>query len=106
MSSPTNGRLITPQTGISIGMMVILITGIWAILNSINSAKSDASNARQELNVRLDKLEARISIIESQKNSWTAVQMFQWAVHLQQLNSDGKKLTTDGLKVPEPEIVK
>ena len=34
----------------------------------------------------------------------TATQFYKWAIHLQQSNSDPKKLQSEGLKVPEPEI--
>lgn len=106
-----NGKkgIINVNTGISVGVVGILIVGIWTILNAITSAKNESNSAiasmRQELNGRFDKVELRVSTLESQKNNWSAVQMFQWSVHLKELNSK-ESLTKDGLRVPEPEIPK
>ena len=89
--------LINTNTYVSIGLIALIVGGIWAILNAVTSTRAD-------MNIRFDKLEDRVKNVEQTKNTWSAVQMFQWAVHLQQLNSDPKKLQTEGLKVPEPEV--
>jgi hypothetical protein len=63
--------------------------GFWKVIDTVTIAKG-------EITARLDKVETRVSTVESSRNSWTSTDMFKWAVHLQQNNPS--------LKVPEPEI--
>ena len=88
--------MINTNTYVSIGLIMALCGGIWAILSAISSTKADIESARRDLNFRFEKLEGRITNIESSKNVWTSTDMFKWAVHLQQANPQ--------IKVPEPEV--
>lgn len=108
MTNPTNEShdrqlIIGSNTYFSIGIIMAVCGGIWAILSAINGAKSDIGSARaeiiearREVNAHFDKLELRVQTLESARNTWTATDMFKWAVHLQQANPQ--------LKVPEPEV--
>lgn len=96
--------MINTNTYVSVGLIMLIVGGIWAILSAISSIKTDIQSARVESNARFDKVENRVSAIETSKNTVTATEFYKWAIHLQQSNSDPKKLQTDGLKVPEPEI--
>ena len=89
-------KLINVNTGVSLGLIVICLAGIWAILSAISSTKTEVGAARTELNGRFDQMEQRVKQLENNKNSWTGVDMFKWAVHLQQQNPQ--------IKVPEPEV--
>lgn len=88
--------LINSNTYISFGLLALVAGGLWAILSGISSTKGDIESARKEINFRFEKMEGRMSSLESTKNVWTATDMFKWAVHLQQANPN--------LKVPEPEV--
>lgn len=88
--------LINTNTYVSFGLLALVVGGLWAILGSLAGAKDEVKEARRESNVRFDKMEMRISGLESTKNTWTATDMFKWAVHLQQANPQ--------MKVPEPEV--
>lgn len=93
---------ISTNTYVSVGLLVFLLGGFWAVLNTIYSSKT-------EITTRQDKMEMRIANIEAQKKqeeTWTDTDMFRWAVHLQRDNADPKKLQVEGLKVPEPEVHK
>ena len=95
MTEQPNGRVINVNTGISIGLLGVIIVAAWTILGVMNGIRSDLGATRLELNARFDKIELRVNNLELTKNSWTATDMFKWAVHLQQANQN--------LKVPEPE---
>ncbi len=82
---------INANTGVSIGLVVIVVAGFLAVMKGQTDTKNELSN-------QLDKLNMRVSSLESAKNSWSAVDMFKWAVHLQQSNPQ--------IKVPEPEVAK
>lgn len=97
---------INAQTGVSIGIVVIMFGALaWIIGGQSGNAKaiSDMKNemaiqamtTKNELVGKIDKLETRMTAFEQSKNSWTATDMFKWAVHLQQSNPQ--------IKVPEPE---
>jgi hypothetical protein len=88
--------MINTNTYVSVGLLALLVGGLWAILNGLSSAKEEVKEARRELNGRFDKIEVRVQGLESTKNTWTATDMFKWAVHLQQANPQ--------IKVPEPEV--
>jgi len=91
--TPPSRYLISVNTGISIGVLCVTAAGIWAILSAIYTTKA-------EINARLDKVETRVTNIETGKNTWTLVDMYKWTVHLQQSNPPSPAFT---LKVPEPE---
>ncbi len=107
MNEDTQGRIhVDQRTYVSIGMTVIFIIGVlW-----IKSGLSENNNATQSLEAKMtgqfDKFDMRLKTIENQKNSWSAVDMLKWAIHLQQLNKDPKVLQVEGLKVPEPDVIK
>jgi len=124
MEHPSSGRMsINTNTGLSIGVMVLIVTGVLVVMNGIGSLKSETaitqnqitslrtemasqiSALKMEMNGRIDKVESKVIAIEGNKSSVTMADFFRWAVHLQQQNSDPKKLQSEGLKVPEPEGV-
>ena len=88
--------MINTNTYVSVGLIMLICGGIYAILGAINSTKSDVNATREDLNRRFDKVELRVASLESSRNTWTATDMFKWAVHLQQANPQ--------IKVPEPEV--
>ena len=119
---PRGSRMsINTNTGLSIGVMVLIVTGVLVVMNGIGSLKSETAitqtqitslrgemaaqiaSLRMEMNGRIDKVESKVIAIEGNKSAVTMADFFRWAVHLQQQNSDPKKLQTEGLKVPEPE---
>ncbi len=108
---------LNTNTYVSFGLMVVLIGGFGWVIKGQSDSKAEtlatrnelllqAQTTKSELSGQIGALQNRLGNLESAKNSWTAVDMFKWAVHLQQSNSDGKKLQTEGLKVPEPEVTK
>lgn len=92
---------VNTNTYVSIGLVVVVLGGFFAVLNSVYSVKG-------EIAARLDKVEWRMGTYEkiSTKETWNDVDMFKWAVRLQRENADPKKLSAEGLKVPEPEHIK
>lgn len=107
-TSPPVGRVtLNTNTGLSIGIVVVLFGGFAFVLKGQNDTRNELSmqavQSNNSLINKIEKLDARMTSLESTKNSWTQADMFRWAVHLQQSNSDPKKLQTEGLKVPEPE---
>lgn len=93
-------RNINPNTGVSIGIVVLLLAGFFWVIKG----QYDASLQKAELVGDIKELKGRMTVYESLKNSWTSTDMLKWAVHLQQLNKDPKKLNLEGLIVPEPEV--
>lgn len=107
---------ITTSTGVSIGLVVVGIAGFLALMNNIGNnttaikeARTEFANqlkeVRTEFNNQNEKMDIRMKVQESNKNNWSFLEMYKWAVKLQQTNKDPKKLTTDGLLVPEPESI-
>lgn len=108
MSEPLSHKartVVSTNTYMSVGLAALIGGGIWSILTAISGTKTEIKDARLEILQRVDKVESRVSNLESTRNIWTTTAMYKWAIHLQQANSDPKKLQTDGLKVPEPEII-
>ncbi len=108
---PESHRLtITTQTGVSIGAIVVFIAGVVWIMNGIGSLRSDIiilkteitstqtqnATTKAELLAKIETVQTKVASMENSKTSVTAIQFFQWAVHLQQSNPS--------LKVPEPEV--
>lgn len=91
---------INANTGISIGIVVVLLTGFVWVIRGQNDTKNELSmqafTTKTELSGKIDKLETRMNNMESSKNSWNSTDMFKWAVHLQQANPQ--------IKVPEPDV--
>jgi len=101
---------ITTQTGISIGAIVVFIAGVVWIMNGISSIKTDIvlldtkitstqtqnATTKAELLAKIETIQGKVTTMETSKAGVTAIQFFQWAVHLQQSNPS--------LKVPEPEV--
>jgi hypothetical protein len=114
MTDQPQSRLhINTNTGVSVGIIFLLFGWGFMIMNAINSTKTDVGSTRNEiaavkmeLNGKIDKIDAKVIAIEGSKSGVTATEFFRWAVHLQQANSDPKRLQSEGLKVPEPEITK
>lgn len=100
MNTPQTDKVtLNTNTGLSIGIVVTLFGGFAFVLKGQNDTRNDLSmQAVQSNNAlvnKIDKLEARMTNLESTRNSWTSTDMFRWAVHLQQANPQ--------IKVPEPE---
>jgi hypothetical protein len=100
-------RNINTSTGISIGIVVIVLGGFAWVIKGQNDTKDATRDMKNELMIqamatknemmgRMDKMESRMAAYEATKNSWTSTDMFRWAVHLQQANPQ--------IKVPEPEV--
>lgn len=84
---------LNANTYISVGLVVVVLGGFFAVLNSLYTAKG-------EITARLDKVEWRMGGYEKsmpKHESWTDRDMFKWAVKLQKENQ-GK------IVVPEPEM--
>jgi hypothetical protein len=85
---------INANTYISGSLVVVVLGGFMAVLNSLYSTKG-------EITARLDKVEWRMGSYEKSavpvKESWTDMDMLRWSVKLQRAN-EGKII------VPEPEI--
>jgi hypothetical protein len=102
--TPAHSKLnITPSTGVSIGVMVIVVAALFTVMNGINSLRSgiEQVSSKQETNKmefmsEIDKIKTDVSMIKANKSSVTGTQFFKWAVHLQQANPQ--------IKVPEPEV--
>ena len=74
-------------------------------MNAINGMKSEivagrteVASLKAELTAKIEKNEARLATIETNKSGVTTTEFFRWAVHLQQSNPN--------IKVPEPEVNK
>ena len=67
------------------------------VKDSISIQSTQFKDAQKELGFKVEKLETRLTTIESIKvtDRWTTVDMFKWAVHLQKSNPT--------MKVPEPD---
>jgi hypothetical protein len=74
-------------------VIVIVLCTLW-----IKTGQSDSSLAIQNMSNKLESMDTRLKSLEQAKNSWSAVDMFKWAVHLQQSNPT--------IKVPEPDVSK
>ena len=111
MNGQTNGHQqrfqITTSTGVSVGIIVLLLAGFGTLFKVANDTKSEAIAAKSELSMTalqtkneltnsMNALSARMTSLESSRTSWTSTDMFKWAVHLQQANPQ--------IKVPEPEV--
>ncbi len=108
-------KQINTNTGISVGLFVVLIAGILWIVNALGGIKNDNTTGRNEaeqrfnsfkmeMTNRFDSLALKVAALETNRDAVTGTEFFRWAVHLQQLNQDPRKLQTEGLKVPEPEV--
>ncbi len=107
MNGQPNGRVhITQGSYVSLGVVVLLVLSTLWIKSGISENLSTAVATKNDLSNQLEKLDTRLKTLENQKNSWSAVDMLQWSIHLQQLNKDPKVLQVEGLKVPEPVITK
>lgn len=102
---------LNTNTGVSIGIIVLLFGGFSAVMLGINGMKTDIGATRveiaavkMEVNAKIDKVDTKVIALEAGKNSVTPTEFLRWAIHLQQSNADVKKLQAEGLKVPEPEV--
>ena len=96
---------ITTSTGVSIGLVVVMTCGFLALMKNIGDNATAIKELRTEMTTQNDKMDTRVKYLESNKNNWSYLEMYKWAVKLQQTNKDPKKLQTDGLLVPEPESI-
>lgn len=79
---------ININTGVSLGLAVLVIGATVTINNAVNA-----------LGMRLQAVELRQAASkEPPKETWTEVDMYRWAVHLQQANKG-----IPNFKVPEPQ---
>ena len=96
---------ITTSTGISIGIVIVMAAAIVSGVMAFSSLRNDLTATNTEMKNLNEKVDIRLKAIESNKNNWSYLEMYKWAVKLQQTNKDPKKLQTDGLLVPEPESI-
>lgn len=96
---------ITTSTGISIGLVLLFTAGFLGLMNNISNNSTAIRESRTEFTNQNEKMDLRVKALESDKNHWSYLEMYKWAVKLQQTNKDPKKLQTDGLLVPEPESI-
>ena len=96
---------INTNTGVSVGIIVLLFAGFFTIMRVLDSMSKDITSGqtslaavKAELISRIDKNEARIIAMEANKNAVSGVEFYKWAIHLQQSNPQ--------IKVPEPEVAK
>lgn len=98
---------INTSTGVSVGIIVLLLAGFGTLFKVANDTKSEAVAAKTELAMTalttkneltnaMNALSNRMTSLEASRTSWTSTDMFKWAVHLQQANPQ--------IKVPEPEV--
>lgn len=85
-------------TYVSIGFTIALVLCTIWIKTGLNDNSNATLSTKTELLAQYDKLDTRLKNVEAAKNSWSAVDMFKWAVHLQQSNPQ--------IKVPEPEVAR
>ncbi len=111
-SDGTHRVTITTQTGVSIGAIVIFIGLVVWVMNGIasintkliiinteiTSTQTQNATSKAELIAKIEAVNSDVAALKSSKSGVTAIQFFQWAVHLQQSNPQ--------MKVPEPEITK
>ncbi len=94
MNDPLEKVHITQSTYVSVGVVIVIVLcTLW-----IKTGQSDSSLALQNMSNKLEGMDTRLKSLEQAKNSWSAVDMFKWAVHLQQSNPQ--------IKVPEPDVSK
>ena len=96
---------ITTSTGISIGIVIVMAAAIISAVMAFSRFQSDLGATNTALMNMNEKMDLRVKALESDKNHWSYLEMYKWAVKLQQTNKDPKKLQTDGLLVPEPESI-
>jgi len=95
---PTKVQHLNANTYVSVGLLVVLLGGFGWIIKGQSDTQSQIQTAKNETGLMFEKFDMRLKSIENNKNSWSAVDMFKWAVHLQQSNPQ--------IKVPEPEVTK
>lgn len=89
-----NGNGINTNSYISFSLLLALLGGFWAVLNSLYSARADLASKQAQIEIKVDDSKARIESMEKNKETWDYQDMFRWAVHLQRDNPS--------MKVPEP----
>jgi len=87
---------INTNTYVSLGLLVTLLGGFWAILNTIYGARSEIINKQDKVELKLESLTTRMDKLDAQHETWSFQDQFKWSVHLQRDNV-GK------ITVPEPE---
>jgi type II secretory pathway pseudopilin PulG len=110
MNGITNGHSsrvnINASTGISIGIVIILASGIIAGVFAFSHSQNEIEKTNTAFSNQNEKNDLRFKALETDKNHWWSyLEMYKWAVKLQQTNKDAKKLQADGLSVPEPESI-
>src|SRR5579885_2182651 len=84
---------INVNTGVSVGIAVVLIVGIVGVKDAINNVDMSLKEALNKLDMRVQMLELKTAKAAAEE-TWNESDMYKWAVHLQQANKD--------LRVPEP----
>lgn len=97
---------ISTQTGVSIGFALVLLSGVAWLIAGQNDTKTSMRETKYELLSDMKDVKTRLASLEANKGNLTTTEFILWTIHLQQLNADSKKLQTEGLKVPEPQISK
>src|SRR6266446_183549 len=116
MSDETNSpKVRTPSintnTYVSVGLLVAILGGFWAVINTIYSAKFELASNQVALATKVDSnqttiaskvdnLTLRMDKFEKFQETWGLQDMFKWSVHLQRDN-DGSQGSVK-LRVPEP----
>ncbi|SRR5581483_2624523 len=87
---------INVNTGVSVGIAVILIIGIVGVKDAISNVDTSLKESLGKLDMRVQMLELKTAK-SAPEETWNESDMYKWAVHLQQANKDIK-----GFRVPEP----
>lgn len=88
---------VNANTYISAGLVVVVLGGFIAVLNSLYATKGEITARLDKVEWRMGSYEERIGAAKPHKESWSDRDMFKWAVRLQKENQ-GK------IVVPEPEM--
>ena len=98
---------INANTAVSIGLLVVLLTGIITILNAIYSSKyeftrrmDDSERNQKEMRAQQDAIVIRLNKAETLHESWSFQDMFKYLVRLQREN-DGQN-GRPRIVVPDP----
>lgn len=75
---------ITKETGISIGLLIVIITGIMYLANLKSCLEKQLSNMAMDLNMHSTVVEYRLSSIEAslQRDLWTGTHMQDYSLQL------------------------
>jgi len=89
---------INTNTYVSVGILVTILSGFAVMMNTIYSSKSTLETNQIRFENKIDGVIFRVDKFEKNRETWSAQDMFKWAVHLQRDNPS--------MKVPEPDTSK